>query len=111
MDNEALAYLAHRLEAIAKGPFCDAAVLVRKVMASTSPALQKPDAEHARYHTVWEIISQALDHEEYDLANEQAVYALWCEMAGRVLNHRLHRGWLRGSETSPTEFPSIDDFM
>jgi hypothetical protein len=47
MDNEALAYLAPRLEAVAKGPFCEVAVLVRKVMASTSPALQKPDAEHA----------------------------------------------------------------
>jgi hypothetical protein len=60
---------------------------------------------------VWEYVSQALDHEEYDLVNEQAVYALESEMAGRVLNHRLHRGWLRRSETGPTHFPHIDEFM
>ena len=84
MDNEALAYLAQRLEAVAKGPFCEAAVLVRKVMNSTSSKLQKPEAEHALYHAVWDYVSQALDHEEYDLENEQAVYALESEMAGRV---------------------------
>lgn len=111
MDNETLAYLAQRLEAVAKGPFCEAAVLVRKVIDSASPALQKPDAEHALFHAVWEFVSQALDHEEYDPADEQAVLALESEMAGRVLNHRLQRGWLRRSETSPTDFPSIDAFL
>nr|WP_176456043.1 hypothetical protein [Pseudomonas fluorescens]CEK42439.1 hypothetical protein PQBR55_0060 [Pseudomonas fluorescens SBW25] len=57
MDNEALAYLAQRLEAVAKGPFCEAAVLVRKVMSSASSELQKPDAEHALYHAVWDYVS------------------------------------------------------
>lgn len=111
MDNEALAYLAQRLEAVAKGPFCEAAVLVRKVMNSTSSKLQKPEAEHALYHAVWDYVSQALDHEEYDLENEQAVYALESEMAGRVLNHRLQRGWLRRSESGPTDFSNIGEFM
>jgi hypothetical protein len=111
MDEETLEYLAQRLEAVAKGDFCEAAVLVRRVIASTSPALRHPDAEHALYHAVWDFVSQALDHEDYDLANEQAVYALESEMAGRTLNHRTQRGWLRRTETAPTDFRGIDEFM
>lgn len=111
MEKETLEYLAQRLEAVAKGDFCEAAILVRKVMASTSPALNHPDAEHALYHAVWDHVSQALDHEDYDPANEQAVYALESEMAGRSLNHRMQRGWLRRSETGPIDFPHIDGFM
>lgn len=111
MEKATLEYLAQRLEAVAKGNFCEAALLVRKVIASTSPALQQPDAEHALYHAVWDYVSQALDHEEYDSAHEQQVYALESEMAGRVLNHRLQRGWLRRSETGPTDFRGIEEFL
>ncbi|HCH7782484.1 TPA: hypothetical protein NNM78_001917 [Pseudomonas aeruginosa] len=111
MNKATLEYLAQRLEAVATGDFCEAAVLVRKVMASPSPALRKPDAEHALFQAVWDYVSKALDHEDYDPANEQAVYALEAEMAGHVLNFRMARGWLRRSETGPTDFPSIDEFM
>ena len=111
MDKETLEYLAQRLEVLAKGDFCEATALVRKVMESDSPALRKPEAEHALFHAVWDYVSKALDHEDYDPANEQAVYALEAEMAGRVLNFRLVRGWLRRSETGPTDFPYINDFM
>ncbi|NNB33998.1 hypothetical protein [Pseudomonas fragi] len=111
MDKVALEYLAQRLEAVAMGSFCEAATLVRQVIASTSPALQHPDAEHALYHAVWGQVSKALDHGDYALVNEQAVYALESEMAGRTLNHRLQRGWVCRSETGPTEFRSIEEFM
>ena len=111
MENETLEYLAQRLEAVAKGDFCEAAVLVRKVIASSSPALSHPDAEHALYHAVWDHVSQALDREDYDPANEQAVYALESEMAGRTLNQRMQRGWLRRSETGPIDFRGINEFM
>lgn len=111
MDKQALAYLADRLEAVAKGPFCEAAILVRKVMASTSPALEKPEAEHALFQAVWDYISQALDHEEYELANEQAVFALEYEMAGRVYSYRTQRGWLRRSDECPPDYPRIENFL
>ncbi|MEC4242062.1 hypothetical protein [Pseudomonas sp. DSV-1] len=39
MDKVALEYLAQRLEAVAMGRFCEAATLVRQVIASTSQAL------------------------------------------------------------------------
>ncbi|RJX80331.1 hypothetical protein D3M70_12340 [Pseudomonas sp. LS-2] len=111
MDNETLGYLAQRIEAVARGDFCEAAVLVRKVMVSPSLALQKPDAEHALFQAVWDYVSKALDHEDYDPEDKQAVYALEAEMAGHVLNFRMVRGWLRRSETGPTDFPGIDEFM
>lgn len=111
MDKQALAYLADRLEAVAKGPFCEAAILVRKVMDSTSPGLQKPEAEHALFQAVWDYISQALDHEEYEPADEQAVFALEYEMAGRVYSYRTQRGWLRRSDDCPPAFPRIEDFF
>ena len=111
METEALEYLALRLEAVAKGPFCEAAVLVRKVIASTSPALQQPDAEHALYQSVWGYVTSALDHEDYDPENEQVLNALESEMAGRVLNYRLHRGWICRSATGPTDFPGINEFL
>ncbi|HBN9060902.1 hypothetical protein ACV344_31020 [Pseudomonas aeruginosa] len=111
MDNEVLAYLAQRLEAVAKGPFCEAAVLVRKVIDSASPALQKRDAEHALYQALWAYVTQALDHGDYDQADKQAVIALESEMAGQVLSHRLARGWLCRSETGPVDFPGIEEFM
>jgi hypothetical protein len=111
MEKETLEYLAQRLEAVAKGDFCEAAILVRKVMASTSTRLSHPDAEHALYHTLWGYVSQALDHKDYDPANELAVYALESEMAGRTLNHRMLRGWLRRTESGPIDFRDIDEFM
>ncbi|KZN20648.1 MULTISPECIES: hypothetical protein [Pseudomonas] len=111
METEALEYLAQRLEAVAKGPFCEAAVLVRRVIVSTSPALQQYDAEHALYHELWGYVTRALDHEEYDPANEQAVYALESEMAGRVLNFRMQKGWICRSATGPTDFPGINEFL
>lgn len=111
MDNESLEYLAQRLEAVAKGEFVQAAALVRRVIASTSPGLQQPDAENALYHAVWGHISDALDHQDYDIKDEQAVYALESEMAGRTLNHRLARGWMVRSENGPTSFKNIDEFL
>lgn len=111
MEKESLEYLAQRLEAVAKGDFCEAAILVRKVMASTSTRLTHPDAEHALYHAVWDYVSQALDHNDYDPANELAVNALESEMAGRTLYHRMVRGWLRSTESAPTDFRGIDEFL
>jgi hypothetical protein len=41
-------------------------------MGSASPALRRPEAEHALFHSMWDYVSKALDHEDYDPANEQA---------------------------------------
>lgn len=111
IEKEYLEFLAQRLEQIAKGDFCNAALLVRKVMESTSPELDKLDAEQALYLALWGYASRALEHLNYDPANKQTVCSLESEMAGRVLVHRIRRGWLCSSETAPSEFPDIECFL
>jgi hypothetical protein len=111
MDTERLQYLAFRLEHVGQGECLDAAKLVRKVLTSTATTLQHPEAEHALFHAVWDHLSNALDHGDFDPAHEQKVVALESEMAGRVLNYRLARGWLTRAANAPTDFRSINEFM
>jgi len=111
MEKESLAYLAERLEAIPGDEPNAAADLVRKVMDSNSPALKKPEAEHALFQAVWNHISQAIDHEEYAAPFAQQVSALEAEMAGRVLTFRLQREWIARTASGPAEFRRIEEFL
>lgn len=111
MDKESLAYLAERLESIASDELNAAAALVRKVMASSSAALENPEAEHALFHAVWNHISQAADHAEYAPQFAQQVDALEAEMAGRVLTFRMQHSWIARTASGPTEFRRIEEFL
>ncbi len=111
MEKESLVYLADRLEGVPCDELKAAAELVRKVMASSSAALEKPAAEHALFQAVWNHISQAIDHESYAPQFAQQVSALEAEMAGRVLTFRLQRGWIAKTASGPSEFRRIEDFL
>lgn len=110
-EKDRLEFLAQRLEGIPCDDLHMAATLVRRVMASTAGAMEQ-DAEHALFHAVWDYVSRSLDHGEFDPAKYfQQVEALESEMAGRVLSHRLRRGWISRSNSSPDEFRHIDEFL
>lgn len=111
MEREQLVYLAKRLDTVATGEFCGAADLIRKVLSSKSPTLLKPEAEHALYHALWDFVSRAIDLEEYTPGQEQQIFALESEMAGRVLSYRLAHGWIGRTNAAPTEFHGIDHFL
>lgn len=111
MEKDSLEFLAQRLESIESAELQMAAELVRSVIASKSRALQQPDAEHALFHAVWDHVTRALDHDEFDSKHIQQVHALESEMAGQVLTHRLRRGWISSTKTGPTEFRHIDEFL
>lgn len=111
MEKESLAYLAERLEAIPSDEPKAAAELVRKVMASSSAALENPEAEHALFQAVWNHISQAIDREEYAPQFAQRVNALEAEMAGRVLTFRLQRAWIARTASGPSVFRKIEEFL
>lgn len=111
MNKESLPYLLHRLNQIGKGECLDAADLVQKVLSSNSARLQESEAEHALFHSVWNHLSNALDHEDFDVIHAPMVSALESEMAGKVLTYRLAHGWLTRSAIGPTEFRTITEFI
>lgn len=101
MKKETLEYLAQRLEAVAMGEFCEAAGLVRKVLASSSPALHQPEAEYALYNAVWDQITRAIAMKDYTPADEEKVYALEAEVHGKILKYQL----------TPPPYRGIDEFL
>ncbi|REC93303.1 hypothetical protein [Kushneria indalinina] len=112
MDRNSLEHLADRLKAVVRGDFCEAEVLVRKVLDSRSSTLWRSEiAEHSLYISLWDYVTRALDNEDYLLAKKEEVRALETEMAGHVLGYRLHMGWLCRSESSPNSFPVIHEFL
>lgn len=101
MKSETLEYLAQRLEAVARGEFCEAAVLVRKVLASYSPSLHQPEAEYALYTAVWDQITRAMAKKDYAPADEEKVYALEAEVHDKILKYQL----------TPLQYRGFDEFL
>lgn len=111
MDVDSLNYLAQRLDTVKSTELSSAAALVRRVSESKLPAVQQREAVHALFHAVWEHISAAIDHVDYAPEFEQLVDSLEAEMAGRVLNYRVQRGWLAGTKSAPSELKSIHAYF
>lgn len=100
MTNEDWQYLTTRLESIG-GCLKDAALYARATLEATSDDMDSPEHTYSICHAVWLSVSEALDHEDFDLIHKPAVYALEAEMAGRVLSYRLQKGWLIRSPNAP----------
>lgn len=108
-----LEYLATRLERAApeSGELRYAAQLVREVMANLE--VMRGEAEHALYWRLWDYLSVAIDHSDYDPIYDVDVQALESEMAGRVLFYRQSRGWLTKAPDAPQleDLKTIEDFL
>lgn len=102
-DLQQLEYLATRLERAARGDLCKAAQLVRKAMANLK--VMHGEALHAFYWRLWDYVSVALDHDDFDPIYALDIQALESEMAGKVLIYRQARGWL----TKAPEAPQLED--
>lgn len=101
-----LKYLRSRLERLSGGELSAAESLVS---AAISVDQIQPEAEHALFTELWEHISRALDHENFDLSNFDEVKSIESEVAGHVLTYRMARGWLVRAPGSPTKFPCFSE--
>lgn len=113
MVKEDWLYLVERLESVGKGLCLEAALLVREVLDIDIDAMEDPKLEYAACSDVGHLISTAIDHEDFDTEHLPNVRSLEAEMTGRILNYRLHRGWLTKAPGSPAldEFPSLAEII
>lgn len=109
MVKEDWLYLVERLESVGEGLCLEAALLVREVLDVDIDAMEDPKLEYAACSDVGHLI----DHEDFYTEHLPNVRSLEAEMTGRILNYRLHRGWLTKAPGSPAldEFPSLAEII
>lgn len=109
--SESLKYAVARLAQIDGDEIAAATELANKALASVAVFEKSAQAEHALWHSLWNAITRALDHNDFAPAHSDVVEALESESAGRTLMIRLSLGWMTRSATGPTEFPALEEFL
>lgn len=111
MNSSELEYLAARLALIDSEQITKATEIVRKAQSSLTNFEWDFKAEHALYHTLWDYVSQTIDHSDFSPEHSDALESLEAELAGRTLTIRLKLGWITKSPTAPDEFPQLNIFL
>ena len=94
LTNAPLLYLSKRLGIIGGGACTLAFMLVSDAISDFDHISNNLDAEHDLFHQLWELVSRALDHDDFHGEHRDMLEAMEAEMAGRVLNIRLQKGEL-----------------
>ncbi|MBC3997511.1 hypothetical protein H8R20_18155 [Morganella morganii] len=101
MNTQRLSQLIFLFERIGGNELTLAAVVARKAVEEMEEKDLTPERTYLLNNQLWGLVSTAIDHAGYpDYFNEE-LERLEYELAGRVLNYRLLRGWLIRAPDAP----------
>ncbi|WP_341875537.1 hypothetical protein [Morganella morganii] len=109
MNTQRLSQLIFLFERIGGNELTLAAAVARKAVEEMEEKELAPERKHLLNNQLWGLVSTAIDHSGYpDYFNDE-LEQLEYELAGRVLNYRLLRGWLIRAPDAPKYFESFID--
>lgn len=101
MNTQRLSQLIYLFERIGSNELTLAAVVARKAVEEMKEKDLTPERTYLLNNQLWGLVSVAIDHGGYpDYFNDE-LEQLEYELAGRVLNYRLLRGWLIRAPNAP----------